>query len=82
MSVETDLFGTPTGKTTETTEYGNRMIRDNSFGKKGSVEHSNGSNAYDGAWYAGGPKMFEPVQRTVITIVGPWVPVKQEGTGR
>lgn len=49
------------------------MLRDNSFGKRGSVElHPNGLDPYDGAYYAGGPKMFEVVERTVTVVTGPW----------
>lgn len=72
MSAQTDIFGQPVGETSTHTEYGNRMLRDTVFGKRGSVERTNGFNGHDGAYYAGGPKVFEPVERTVTTIVGPW----------
>lgn len=64
------------GKRSERVEYGERLIRDCAFGKKGHVEpRPNDWDPYDGAYYEGGPKTFEIVQRTIVTYTGPWVPV-------
>lgn len=72
----TDLFGVPVGAQTTHVEFGERFLRDCAFGKKGHVNpRPNDWNPYNGAYYAGGPKTFEVVQRTVTTITGPWEPV-------
>lgn len=61
------------GQRSERVEYGERLIRDSAFGKRGAVNpRPNDWNPYDGAWYAGGPKMFEIVQRTIVTYTGGW----------
>lgn len=61
------------GKRTEAVEYGHRAIRDTVFGKKGDVEIcANDYDPYGGAYYAGGPKVFEVVQRTIVTYTGAW----------
>lgn len=73
-----DLFGTPDGKRTERVEWGQRSICDNYLiGPKGTVRPAPGPEAargHDGAFYPGGPVVFEPVQRTVVTYIGPWEP--------
>lgn len=64
------------GKRTERIEWGQRAIRDHVLiGKKGTVRPAPGEEAaygYDGAHYRGGPVMFEPVKRTVVTYTGDW----------
>lgn len=72
----TDLFGTPEGKRTERVEWGQRSIRDNFLiGPKGTIRLAAGpeqARGYDGAFYEGGPRQFEPVRRVVVTYAGPW----------
>lgn len=71
-----DLFGTPEGARTERVEWGQRAIRDGYLvGPRGTVRPAPGEEAargYDGAHYPGGPVMFEPVRRVIVTYTGPW----------
>ena len=68
------LEGFEDGKRSEHVEYGERLLRDSPGGKKGHVEQRfNDYDPYGGAYYVGGPKWFERVQRTIVTYEGPWV---------
>lgn len=71
-----DLFGDPVGKRTEHVEWGCRSVRYSELsGPPGTVSPAPSEEAargYDGAYYEGGPKMFEPVCRTVVTITSDW----------
>jgi len=71
------LFEVPDmGKREEHIEWGQRAIRDGVLiGKRGTVRTACSEEAargYDGAHYPGGPKMFEPVHRTITTYTGKW----------
>lgn len=69
------LFG-EAGKRSERVEWGCRALRDTTLlGPKGSVRAAPGEEAargYDGAFYPGGPVMFEPVRRTIVTYTNDW----------
>lgn len=66
----------------EETQWGQRAIRDGVLiGKRGTVRSSpseESARGYDGAHYPGGPKMFEPVRRTIVTYTGAWEVVEGE----
>jgi hypothetical protein len=68
------LFG-EAGRRQERIEWGHRYTRNNAFGNKGQVVPCCGeaqARGYDGAFYPGGPKSFEPVRRVVVTYTGVW----------
>ena len=71
-----DLFGAPEGMREERIEWGQRSLHDNPLiGPRGTIRSAPSEFAargYDGAFYSGGPRVFEPVRRTIVTYTGPW----------
>ena len=71
-----DLFGTPEGEKATRIEWGQKSTHDHVLtGRKGTVRLAPSEQAargYDGAHYPGGPKVFVPVQRVVITYTSGW----------
>lgn len=74
--MELDIPGIEKGKRTERIEWGQRALEDCFLiGRKGTVRKAYGeeqARGYDDAFYTGGPKVFEAVQRTVVTYTGDW----------
>lgn len=89
----TDLFGAPEGERAERVEWGQRATRDTFLiGPKGTVRTSPGEESargYDagdgnpgGAHYPGGPRVFEPVRRVIVTYTGLWHDAPDTHDGR
>ena len=70
------LPGFDPGRRAERFEWGARSLVDHYVsGKRGHVEpvHTEAqARGYDGAYYPGGPRLFEPVCRTIVTYTGEW----------